>query len=681
MRKLLISCIASAIAMAAAAAVSGQGVPAPYTPRLQTMFTGLSRPIMIKGAGDGSRRLFVLQQGGLVRVIQPGSTTATTFIDLTTRITVPTSGSDERGLLGLAFHPQFATNGKFYCFFNRVGDSANTLVEYTTTTGNGSGNTADVSSERLLFAIPDPFSNHNGGNLEFGPDGFLYIGTGDGGSANDPGARAQNRQVLLGKILRIDVNSTSPAYAIPPGNPFTGAGTTRCDTGSTTGTGCQEIWAYGMRNPWRWSFDRGPGGTNQMFVADVGQGSIEELDIITAGGNYGWRAYEGTNCTNLDPALCTGGANPITHSPPFYQYSHVSGRCSVTGGYVYRGTQGNLPTGAYIYADYCTGEIWMYQNSANPQVLIQDTPRLVTSFGQDEDGEIYVCYSNGQIDKIVRSRASADLDGDFKTDVAVYRPNETYWYVLNSSNGSVRAQQFGIATDVATPEDFDGDSITDIGVFRPSNGVWFYLKSTDSTWGVVPFGTNGDVPAAGDFDGDAKADPTVYRPSNGAWYTLRSSDNGFRAVQFGTTEDIPQAGDYDGDGKYDICVFRPSNGVWYRLSSMNNGFSAVQFGTTGDVPSAGDVNGDGRLDNIVFRPSQGVWYSLVSLGVGFQATSWGTTGDLPVMGDYDGDGRDDYAVFRPSNGVWYILRSSNGSLQAAQFGTSGDAPAPRYDIP
>lgn len=657
---------------------AAQGVPAGYTPRLQTFATGLSRPILVKSPPDGSKRIFVLQQGGQIRVFQPGSNTSTVFIDISSRIVVPTSTGDERGLLGLAFHPQFATNGRFYCFFNRTGDSANTLVEYRTTTGTGNSNTGDIATERLLFSIPDPFSNHNGGNLNFGPDGFLYIGTGDGGSANDPGARAQNRSQLLGKMLRIDVNSTSPAYLIPSGNPYTGAGTARCDTGSTTaGTLCQEIWTYGMRNPWRWSFDRG--GTNQLYLADVGQGAIEELDIITPGGNYGWRVYEGDTCTNLDPQLCAGGATPITQVPPFFTYTHASGRCSVTGGYVYRGTQGSLPFGAYTFADYCTGEIWYWFNNA--QTLIQDTPRSVVSFGEDDDGEIYVCYNNGQIDKIVRVRASADFEGDGRTDFAVYRPSETYWYILNSSNSAVRAQQFGIATDIPAPEDYDGDSTTDIGVFRPSSGIWFYLRSTTNTLGVVPFGTNGDIPAAGDYDGDAKSDFTVFRPSNGAWYTYRSTDNGFQALQFGTNGDIPAAADFDGDGKYDYCVFRPSNGVWYRLNSMNLGFSAVQFGTTGDIPSPGDVDGDGRMDNVVYRPSAGVWYSLLSANGGFQATPWGATGDIPVMGDYDGDGKDDFAVFRPSSGAWYALRSSDGVLRAAQFGANGDAPAPRYDAP
>jgi len=661
-----------------AASAFGQGVPAPYTPRFQPFLTGLSRPILIRNAKDGTKRLFIVQQGGIIKVLQPGSTTPTDFINLSSKIVIPGTTGDERGLLGLAFHPQFTSNGRFFVYYTRVGDGANTLAEYRTTTGTGSANTGDITTERILYSVPDPFSNHNGGMVEFGPDGYLYIGMGDGGSANDPGNRAQNPAVLLGKLLRIDVNipQGSPVpYLIPPTNPFTGANTTRCDSGSTTaGNTCQEIWTIGMRNPWRWSFDRG--GNNALWVADVGQGSVEEVDVIAnGGGNYGWRVYEGTTCTNLDPSLCI----PANYIMPLFVYNHTGGRCSITGGYVYRGTLGSMPNGAFTFGDYCSGEVLMWNNSS--QVLLQDTPRSVVSFGEDEDGELYICYNNGQIDKMGRARASADVDGDLKTDMAVFRASTSQWYSLNSSNGTVRQQTFGLPSDIPTPEDFDGDNISDFAVFRPSNGTWYYYGSSTNTVGALQFGSNGDIPAAGDYDGDAKSDLTVFRPSTGVWYTYRSSNGGYNINFFGLNGDIPAAGDFDGDGKYDISLFRPSNGVWYRLNSSNGGFFAMNFGQNGDTPTPGDFDGDGRLDIGVFRPSTGVWYWLRSTNGAFQATQWGLNGDTPVVGDYDGDGLEDVGVFRPSTGVWYVLRSSNASLLAAQFGSSGDQPLPAYDMP
>lgn len=649
--------------------VFAQPQPAPYTPRLQTFTTGPSSPVLIRSANDGSGRLFVVQQSGTIRVFLPGQRTSEQFIDISTKI----SAGGERGLLGLTFHPNFATNGRFYVNYTASGSGTTVVAEYTTMTGTGDSNTGNPNSERILFQVPQPFSNHNGGMVEFGPDGYLYIGMGDGGSGNDPGNRAQNRSLLLGKMLRIDPDSVSPAYLIPPGNPFTGANTARCDNGSTTaGNTCQEIWSIGMRNPWRWSFDRENGS---LWVADVGQGALEELDIVTGGGNYGWRVYEGNNCTNLDPSLCI----PANYQMPFYQYSHSSGRCSVTGGYVYRGTQGSLPFGAYVFGDYCSGEIWYWYN--NQATLVQNTPRNVFSFGEDELGEIYVVYGNGQIDKIVRAKASADFDGDLKTDFAIYRPTETNWYIRNSSNGSVSVQQFGNTTDVPTPDDFDGDNIADIAVFRPAEGNWYYISSSNSTFTALHFGADGDVPAAGDFDGDRKADPTVFRPSTGVWYTLRSTDAGFSATQFGLSGDIPQPADFDGDGRSDIAVFRPSTGVWYALYSLNGGFMATQFGLDGDVPVAGDRDGDGKADAIVFRPSNGVWYSMQSSSGAVSFDSWGLSTDIPVVGDYDGDGKDDLAVFRPDTGVWYVKRSSDSTNLIIQFGSNGDLPAPRYDVP
>ncbi len=644
--------------------IFGQGVPSPLTIRMQPFLSGLAQPILIRNAKDGTKRLFVVQQRGIIKVVQPGAFVSTDFMNIASKVS---STGSERGLLGMAFHPQFSTNSYFFVNYTRQSDGATVVARYTAINGNTLG---DPNSEVILLTIPQPFSNHNGGMIEFGPDGNLYIGTGDGGSANDPGARSQNINELLGKMLRVTPSVAAvppnPAYTNPPDNPYVGV------------AGADEIYAIGLRNPWRWSFDRG--GTNQLWLGDVGQDAIEEVDRITLGGNYGWRVYEGTQCTGNDPGLCTPG----NYIMPIFQYAQTGSRCSVTGGYVYRGTLGTFPNGTYIYADYCTGEIFTWNGAQ--QTMQLDTPRLIPSFGEDEDGELYVVgigsstSATGTVEKIVRARASADFDGDFRTDVAVFRPSTGVWWVHHSSNGTYRAQQFGLTDDIPAPEDFDGDNISDLGVFRPSDGTWYFFRSTNSTMGIVQFGSDGDIPTAGDYDGDAKADLSVYRPSTNVWYVLRTADLGVTIKAFGVSGDIPAIGDFDGDGKIDLSIFRPSVGDWWYSSSADNGLKATHFGSDGDIPTAGDYDGDGRTDLAVFRPSTNIWYSLRTTS-GFVALQWGSAGDIPTVGDYDGDGREDISIFRPSTGVWYVLRSSNGTALIEQFGLNGDLPAPTYDAP
>lgn len=649
-----------------AAGLMAQGVPAPLTIRLQPFLsTGISGPVFMTNAGDGTNRLFVVRQSGIIMVLQPGATVPTEFLNITTRVLA----GGELGLLGLAFHPQYSANRRFFVYYTRQPDGAIQVAEYLASAANP--NVADTT-EKIIITIPHPGnSNHNGGSVAFGPDGFLYAGPGDGGGGNDPLNNSQNINTLLGKIIRIDIDNVPvgqvPQYNIPPTNPY--AGTT---------PGADEIYAIGMRNPYRFSFDRG--GTRQLWVADVGQGAIEEVDIVTLGGNYGWRTYEGTVCTGLNPDGCAGGANPINHSPPLFQYLHTGGRCSVTGGFVYRGTRGTLPLGSYIHADYCSGEVFLWNN--NQQSVIDNTSTSnIVGFGEDESGELYMVREGGPIFKIVRAKSSADIDGDLKSDVAIYRPSNGYYYVLNSSNNSFREQPLGADGDVPVPEDYDGDNIVDLAVFRQFNGGWFYLRSSDGTAVTNFWGTNGDIPAAGDFDGDAKADLTVFRPGSGTWFTLRSTGGNPSVINFGVNGDKPVAGDYDGDGKYDIALWRDSDGIWYRINSSNGSFNAVRWGLPGDKPTPGDFDGDGRIDHTVFRESDGNWYRLQSSNGAVNVRQWGITGDLPATGDYDGDGREDIAVFRPSTGTWWIFRSSNSTGIGVQWGQAGDVPVPSVDNP
>src|SRR6185369_4121436 len=328
-----LSWVVCSVACGGGSSSSGVGNPppvpsgAPPAIKLSNVVSGLSSPVGMESAHDGSGRFFVLQQAGAIRIVQNGSLISTPFLDITPLV----ESGGEKGLLGLAFHPGFTTNRKFYVdYTHRSGGQLQTVIaEYLVSTADP--NVADPSSARILLTIDQPFDNHNGGQLAFGADGFLYIGMGDGGSGGDPFGNAQNTNALLGKILRIDVNSTSAGkqYAIPAGNPF------------VTGGGAPEVYAYGLRNPWRFSFDT---PTSRLFVGDVGQDAFEEVDIVEIGKNYGWNIMEGTHCYNATTCSSTGLTPPIT------DYSHSEGE-SVTGGFVYRGSAIPGMVGRYVFGD------------------------------------------------------------------------------------------------------------------------------------------------------------------------------------------------------------------------------------------------------------------------------------------------------------------------------------------
>lgn len=334
---------------------------------------GLEQPVYLTHATDGSRRLYAVEQPGRIRILQDRTLLPLPFLDITKRVLA----GGERGLLGLAFHPQYSRNGRFFVHYTRKPDGATVIAEYH----RGSNATSSSPEERILLIIPQPYPNHNGGMIAFGPDGYLYIGLGDGGSAGDPENRAQDPDALLGKILRIDVDRGDP-YGIPQDNPFAREG------------GRPEIYALGLRNPWRFSFD---GKTGELWVADVGQHRWEEINIVTRGGNYGWRAMEGTHCFN-PPTSCS---TPQVTSP-IVEYTHEKGRCSIIGGYVYRGHELPDLTATYVYGDYCTGEIFALPPSQKdshaslPRQLLKTSFRI-SSFGENSTGELYVLDHHGGI--------------------------------------------------------------------------------------------------------------------------------------------------------------------------------------------------------------------------------------------------------------------------------------------
>ena len=342
---------------------------------LDDLVSGLTNPVYLTHAGDGSGRLFVVEQAGKIRIVQNGSLLSTPFLDIQNRVT---SGG-ETGLLSTAFHPNYRSNRRFFVNYTDRRPNLKTIIaEYETSARNP--NSADTT-EKILLTIDQPYDNHNGGQLQFGPDGYLYIGMGDGGSGGDPQGNGQNKNALLGKLLRIDVDGGSP-YGVPADNPFVGI------------SGADEIWALGLRNPWRFSFDRANG---RLFAGDVGQNSYEEVDIIHRAGNYGWNIMEGNHCYS-PPAGC----NTTGLELPINEYDHSLGS-AVTGGYVYRGKQFPQLVGTYLFADYGSSRIWALtetnRGTWGSAELLQPGFNI-SSFGEDESGEVYVVNYGGSIHRI-----------------------------------------------------------------------------------------------------------------------------------------------------------------------------------------------------------------------------------------------------------------------------------------
>jgi glucose/arabinose dehydrogenase len=342
--------------------------------------SGLSSPVDFQAPNDGSGRFFVVQQPGSVRILLNGALLATAFLDVSSKVDF----GGEKGMLGLAFHPQFPQNHLFYVHYDRLSGAQmqSVIAEYQVSASDS--NQADPASERILLTVNQPFPNHKGGQIAFGPDGFLYIGFGDGGSGGDPLGNGQNLQTLLGKMLRIDVDHMDRGlqYAIPPTNPFAGGG------------GLPEIWAYGLRNPFRFSFER---STGRLFCGDVGQDKYEEIDILQSGGNFGWNVMEGMHCYN--PA---SGCNLSGLILPIAEYDHTEGD-AVIGGYVYKGSTIPSLTGAYIFSDNGSGTIWELVAGPTGQwtrTKLLSSHRAISSLGQDIAGEIYLVDYSGSVLKL-----------------------------------------------------------------------------------------------------------------------------------------------------------------------------------------------------------------------------------------------------------------------------------------
>ena len=356
---------------------------------LEDAFPNLSfnQPLLLLQAPGDSSTWYVVERAGVVRAFanDPGVGTSRVFVDLSGLID---SGPDEAGLLGMAFHPSYANNRQVYLSFTVTGAPLVSHVDRFASTDGGLS--LEPITQTTILSLDQEFGNHNGGHLAFGPDGYLYVGFGDGGSGGDSNNRAQTTNNLLGTIIRIDVDAGAP-YAIPIDNPFAGGPT--CPQGSGAAA-CPEIFAFGLRNPWRWSFDS---ATGDLFAGDVGQNSFEEIDRVTSGNNYGWNIREGANCFSANSCVIAGLIDPI------HEYGRSEGR-SVTGGYVYRGTNILALTGLYVFADFGTGRIWAIDSTAQnlvPSALLIDSALNIASFGQSNSGELYVVHYGGTLHRII----------------------------------------------------------------------------------------------------------------------------------------------------------------------------------------------------------------------------------------------------------------------------------------
>lgn len=348
---------------------------------VEQVVSGFNQPLYVTHAGDGSGRLFVVEKAGRIMIVRDGQLMARPFLDITDRVG---SRAYEQGLLGLAFDPEYRNNRRFYVdYTDQNGDTV--IARFQADAGDP--NLADADSEQVILSVPQPFPNHNGGMIAYGPDKYLYVGLGDGGSAGDPMGHGQDRFNLLGKILRLDVRG-SEGYTIPPDNPF-----------ADGGQGLPEVWSYGWRNPWRFSFDR---ATNDLYVGDVGQGSYEEISLERAGSgggqNYGWNVMEGNHCFQPQNGCAQDGL-----VLPIAEYSHELG-ISVTGGYVYRGTAYPRMQGTYFYGDFGSTRLWAARETEpgawrTSEVLVTGFP--ISSFGEDEAGELYVVDFGGSLYRLV----------------------------------------------------------------------------------------------------------------------------------------------------------------------------------------------------------------------------------------------------------------------------------------
>ena len=570
--------------------------------RFEQIASNLSSVTGITNAGDA--RLFLTLRDGRIVIFENGGVRPTPFLDLRGQI----SQVGERGLLSTAFHPRYAENGFFFVNFSNLSDES-VIARFRV---SADPNRADPQSMQTLLRIAQPFSNHQGGQIQFGPDGHLYIGMGDGGAAFDPGCRAQKDDTLLGKMLRLDVDqnvNAPPFYGIPADNPFRGPGDP-----------LDEIWAKGLRNPWRFAFDR---QTGDLWIGDVGQNQREEIDFQPAGSNgrenYGWKVMEATLCSTNDACpAATPACNAAAYTAPVLEYDHAS-RCSVTGGYVYRGALSQL-RGAYLFGDFCSGEVWAAFRQGGDFTVRGIEGRLsqLTTFGEDAAAELYAGTLDGRLFRIAGEGVGAVVE-----TVGLFEPIPSRFQLkqANSTSAAVNVARFGPRRSGWLPlaGDWDGNGETTVGFFDRTTAV-FRLDN-------APIGGSSDVlfqlgtpsahalPIVGDWDGDGRDTVGVYDLATATFRLANDFDgSGFDLeVRFGSPGEarLPVVGDWDGNGTDGIGLYDPVESVFALRNALTDGGPelTVQLGprNRAGLPVAGDWDGDGRDGVGVYDPAAAIF--------------------------------------------------------------------------
>lgn len=622
------------VLLLAPALIAAKPVPTskgPFTPTgplagvvLQKVATGLVSLTSVTHAGDA--RLFLTRRDGLVLVFESGAVRSQPFLDLRAL----TTNEGERGLLSIAFHPRHAENGFFFVDYTDLAGNV-VLARYEISASDP--NQADPGSGVILLTIPKTTDQHNGGQLHFGPDGYLYVSVGDNaGRTADEVCAAQATGTLLGKILRLDVDTGAdapPYYSIPAGNPFRENSLHR-----------PEVWASGLRNPWRFSFDR---ATGEIYIGDVGATLREEVNVQPAGSpggqNYGWKVMEGTSCfrSNNCPAGTPPCNSPLFTSPAL-EYEHKQGQCSITGGYVYRGTSLPQIHGTYVFGDLCTGRVWGADRRGTAWQVREAAARIpfVTAFGEGRNGEIWAVTYDGSL---YRLAAQGPVD-----TVGVYEPSTALFSLrnLHLAGAADRTLTFGAPGLQPLAGDWDGNKSTTVGVWNPATGLFQLRNSLTPGAADVSFlltTQSGAVALAGDWNGDGRNSIGFYVPANQS-FLLKNAlaagrvDTTFRFPR-ARNNAIPLVGDWNGDGRDTVGLFDPATST-VRLKNTFKG---------------------SKVD--------------VEFKFGPPASGW-----LPVVGDWDGDGRDSVGFYDLRTGTFRLKNDlKNGTADwVFRFGAGGGVP-------